>query len=49
MNIFRVPFLMERLVPSSLTGTLDATYLSDLKSVSGWIVGWERFSVLMLI
>ena len=34
MNIFRVPFLMERLVPSRLTGTLDSTYLSDLKSVS---------------
>lgn len=35
MNIFRVPFLMERLVPSKMTGTLDSTYLSDLKSVSG--------------
>lgn len=33
MNIFRVPFLMERLVPSSMTGTPDATYLSDLKKV----------------
>jgi endoglucanase len=33
MNIFRVPFLMERLVPSSITGNLDATYLSDLKKV----------------
>lgn len=35
MNVFRVPFLMERLVPSKMTGTLDSTYLSDLKSVSG--------------
>jgi endoglucanase len=33
MNIFRVPFLMERLVPGSITGTLDATYLADLKTV----------------
>jgi endoglucanase len=33
MNIFRVPFLMERLVPSSMTGTLDATYLAALKKV----------------
>lgn len=33
MNIFRVPFLMERLVPTSMTGTPDATYLAALKSV----------------
>jgi hypothetical protein len=33
MNIFRVPFLMERLVPGSITGTLDSTYLAALKSV----------------
>jgi hypothetical protein len=33
MNIFRVPFLMERLVPSSMTGTPDATYMAALKSV----------------
>jgi hypothetical protein len=34
MNIFRVPFLMERLVPDSMTGTPATTYLADLKSVS---------------
>lgn len=33
MNIFRVPFLMERLVPGSMTGSPDATYLGDLKKV----------------
>lgn len=33
MNIFRVPFLMERLVPTSITGAPDATYLAALKSV----------------
>jgi endoglucanase len=38
MNIFRVPFLMERLVPSSITGSLDATYLKDLKAVSEWLM-----------
>ena len=34
MNVFRIPFLMERLVPDSLTGTTDSTYLSALQSVS---------------
>jgi endoglucanase len=34
MNIFRVAFLMERLVPSKMTGSIDSTYLAALKSVS---------------
>ncbi|CAI7654040.1 unnamed protein product [Penicillium pancosmium] len=46
MNIFRVPFLMERLVPSSLTGTLDATYLSDLKSTVKFITDSGAYAVL---
>jgi endoglucanase len=33
MNIFRVPFMMERLVPSNMTGSPDATYMADLVSV----------------
>lgn len=33
MNVFRIPFLMERLVPSSMTSTPDATYLAALKKV----------------
>lgn len=33
MNIFRIPFLMERLTPDGLTGSFASTYLSDLKSV----------------
>lgn len=33
MNIFRIPFAMERLIPGSLTSNVDATYLASLKSV----------------
>jgi endoglucanase len=33
MNLFRVPFAMERLVPGTLTASPDATYLAALKSV----------------
>lgn len=33
MNIFRVAFRMERLIPNQMTGTPDATYLNDLKAV----------------
>ncbi|KAK5791416.1 hypothetical protein VI817_006725 [Penicillium citrinum] len=46
MNIFRVPFLMERLVPSSLTGSLDATYLKDLKSTVKFITDSGAYAVL---
>lgn len=33
MNIFRVDFLMERLVPDSMTGGFDDAYLSNLTTV----------------
>ncbi|OQD67895.1 hypothetical protein PENPOL_c003G01167 [Penicillium polonicum] len=46
MNIFRVPFLMERLVPTSLTGTPDATYLAALKSTIKFITASGAYAVL---
>ncbi|KAJ5501354.1 Glycoside hydrolase superfamily [Penicillium expansum] len=46
MNVFRVPFLMERLVPTSLTGTPDATYLADLKSTIKFITDSGAYAVL---
>lgn len=33
MNIFRVQFLMERLVPEKMTGTYDEAYLKNLTEV----------------
>jgi hypothetical protein len=33
MNIFRVAFRMERLVPNSMTGGFDNAYLSNLTAV----------------
>lgn len=44
MNIFRVPFLMERLVPSEMTGSLDQAYLKGLKKVFPILPGsiWEN-------
>ncbi|GIJ98755.1 hypothetical protein Aspvir_000875 [Aspergillus viridinutans] len=46
MNIFRVPFLMERLVPSSMTGTPDATYLSDLKKTVKFITDCGAYAII---
>lgn len=33
MNIFRVQFMMERLVPNSMTGSYDEAYLNNLTTV----------------
>lgn len=34
MNVFRIPFLMERLFQNGMTGNMDADYLGGLKDVS---------------
>ncbi|KAI2689571.1 CAZyme family GH5 [Penicillium roqueforti] len=46
MNIFRVPFLMERLVPSSMTGTADATYLAALKTTVQFITDSGAYAII---
>ncbi|PWY95434.1 glycoside hydrolase [Aspergillus sclerotioniger CBS 115572] len=46
MNIFRVPFLMERLVPDNLTGEADATYMADLKATVKTITDLGAYAVV---
>lgn len=46
MNIFRVPFLMERLVPNDMSGSLDATYLKHLKEIIQSITDSGAYAVL---
>lgn len=46
MNIFRIAFMMERLIPDEMTGALDATYLADLKSIVSHITGQGAYAVL---
>ncbi|CAI7586273.1 unnamed protein product [Penicillium bialowiezense] len=46
MNVFRIPFLMERLVPSSMTSTPDATYLAALKKVVNFVTDSGAYAVL---
>ncbi|KAG2412498.1 endoglucanase 3 precursor [Aspergillus terreus] len=46
MNIFRVPFLMERLVPDNMTGTPDSTYLQGLKKTVTAITDSGAYAVL---
>lgn len=46
MNMFRIPFLMERLAPSEMTATLDADYLANLTTVVKYITDAGKYAAL---
>lgn len=46
MNIFRVPFLMERMAQGTMTATIDATYLASYKKVIDFITAAGAHAVL---
>lgn len=46
MNIFRIPIMMERIVPTKMTGTIDATYLSGLMNVVNHITAANAFAII---
>ncbi|GFF37833.1 probable endo-beta-1,4-glucanase B [Aspergillus lentulus] len=46
MNIFRVPFAMERLVPNNMTGSPDATYMADLVSTINYITSTGAHAII---
>ncbi|OQE24002.1 hypothetical protein PENFLA_c010G02765 [Penicillium flavigenum] len=46
MNIFRIPFSMERLVPGTLTSSMDATYLASLKSTVNYVTSSGGYAVV---
>lgn len=46
MNMFRIPFLMERLAQSEMTATLDADYLANLTTVVKYITDAGKYAVL---
>ncbi|KAF2490819.1 glycoside hydrolase [Lophium mytilinum] len=46
MNMFRINFLMERLIPNNLTGTPDPTYLSNLTAVVNHITTAGAYAMI---
>ncbi|EPS34262.1 putative endo-beta-1,4-glucanase [Penicillium oxalicum 114-2] len=46
MNIFRVPFRMERLIPTSMTASPDAAYLQGLKSTVNYITSIGAHAII---
>lgn len=46
MNIFRAPFLMERLVPNNMTSPPNSTYLADLKKTVIFITESGAYAIV---
>ncbi|CAG8950060.1 hypothetical protein HYFRA_00008292 [Hymenoscyphus fraxineus] len=46
MNIFRVPIMMERLIPNTLTGTPNATYKDPMVQYLNYITSKGAYAVL---
>ncbi|KAH7625774.1 glycoside hydrolase superfamily [Sordaria sp. MPI-SDFR-AT-0083] len=45
-NTFRVPFMMERLVPNKLTGSVNTTYSQGLESIIRYITSKGAYAVV---
>ncbi|KAI0010563.1 glycoside hydrolase family 5 protein [Xylariaceae sp. FL0662B] len=46
MNTFRIPIMMERVIPDELTGTVNETYVQGLDSIVEYITGQGAFAVI---
>jgi endoglucanase len=46
MNIFRIPFLMERLAQGMMTATLDATYLAALTTTVNFVTDAGAYAII---
>jgi endoglucanase len=46
MNTFRIPFLVERLAPSGLSGSFNQAYLSGLQTIVSYITGKGGYAII---
>ncbi|KAF2810512.1 endo-beta-1,4-glucanase [Mytilinidion resinicola] len=46
-NTFRINIMMERIIPNSMTGSLDATYLADLKTTVEYITNKGAYALIL--
>lgn len=47
MNIFRVNIMMERLIPSSMTGSFNQTYYGDLLNTVNYITNKGAYAMIV--
>ncbi|KAK3377369.1 glycoside hydrolase family 5 protein [Lasiosphaeria ovina] len=45
-NTFRIPFMMERLIPTKLTGTVNTTYSQGLTDIVNYITGKGGYAIV---
>ncbi|AEO68519.1 8b86b1b1-a110-44df-a455-8d46e0f58f1b [Thermothielavioides terrestris] len=46
MNTFRIPIMMERLIPTKLTGSINETYAQGLTDIVSYITGKGAYAVV---
>ncbi|PMD35398.1 glycoside hydrolase family 5 protein [Hyaloscypha variabilis F] len=46
LNIFRIPILMERIIPTSMTGTVNETYAQGLQTYVNYITGKGAYAIV---
>lgn len=47
MNVFRINILMERLIPTSMTGSLDEAYLGNLTETVNYITNKGAYAMIV--
>ncbi|KAK3934010.1 glycoside hydrolase [Diplogelasinospora grovesii] len=45
-NIFRIPIMMERLIPTKMTGTVNSTYQQGLDDIVNYITGKGGYAII---
>ncbi|KAK6080521.1 extracellular endoglucanase [Seiridium cupressi] len=45
-NVFRVPTMMERIIPNQLSGSFDSAYVSGLDDIISYITGKGAYAIL---
>ncbi|KAE8443949.1 hypothetical protein EG329_001172 [Mollisiaceae sp. DMI_Dod_QoI] len=46
LNIFRIPIMMERVIPTTMTGTFNQTYLDGLTTYVNYITGKGAYAIV---
>ncbi|KAL1896761.1 hypothetical protein Sste5346_004394 [Sporothrix stenoceras] len=45
-NIFRIPIMMERVIPTQMTGTINATYFQGLTDLVTYVTGKGAYAII---
>ncbi|ERS97498.1 hypothetical protein HMPREF1624_05666 [Sporothrix schenckii ATCC 58251] len=46
LNIFRIPIMMERAIPTKMTGTINDTYFQGLTDIVSYVIGKGAYAIV---